>query len=311
MKYCFRMLTVISMIVLGDSSAVAEYWGHRGQTGEMTSGSVARYQRVFAAFNRFATAHGCGEMADVDTQLCRGFVFAAQRSGAPPSASTSRFRLTVLRDAYKALGIAAEDPTVELRVVQIPQFRNLVPLTPTEAARLRSSARTSPRDHLRPAAVELALLGGSHQEVARVIVSDVDLATESALLGSRRMDLDPTAASVLAARVAACRRAARRRDVTWEPNRVAIALSRPLNTYPETSIAPGISSSLSRALAKAGITRPGVRASSIREYAANRKYALTQRVEDVAAMLGLDSLDAAMSYIDLAWQDQYGDEVRG
>lgn len=277
----------------------------------MTRGSVERYQRVFMAFGRFATAHGCGEMSKVDTHLCREFVFAAQRNGAGPSASTSRFRLTVLRDAYKALAAAVEDPTDGLRVAQIQQIRKLVPITPVEAARLRSSARTSPRDQLRPAAVELALLGGSHLEVARVVVADLDLATESALLGSRRMEMDPTATSVLAARIAACRRNARRRGVAWEPDRVAIALSRPLETYPETSIAPGISSSLSRALAKAGIARAGVRASSIREYAANRAYALTRRVEDVAAVLGLESLDAARGYIDPHWQDRYGDEVRG
>lgn len=305
------LLTVISMQAMAGPQAVSEYWARRAESGEMTPGSVARYTRILAAFIRFSAAHGCRSMAEADPALCLAFVFAAQRNGALPSTATSRFRLTVVRDSYLALAGAIEDPTEGLRVPQAPQTRKVVPLVPAEASRLRSSARTSPRDQLRPAAVELALLGGSHHEVARVVVSGVDLAAESVLLGSRRVELDPTAASVLAARVAACRRAARRREVAWEPNRVAIALSRPLDTYPETSIAPGVSSSLSRALAKAGITRPGVRASSIREYAANRAYALTRRVEDVAGVLGLDSLDAAMGYIDAGWQDRHGDEVRG
>jgi hypothetical protein len=67
---------------------------------------------------------------------------------------------------------------------------------------------------------------------------------------------------------------------------------------------------LSRALHRAGITRAGVRPRSVREYAANNTYALTGRVEDVAQLLGLASLDTAAGFLDEDWQDRWGPIVR-
>lgn len=89
-----------------------------------------------------------------------------------------------------------------------------------------------------------------------------------------------------------------------------MALARPLAAYPDTSVAPSISSNLSRAMNRAGLTRPGLRPASVREYAANLRYALTERIEDVATFLGLESLDVARGFIDPTWQDLYAEEVR-
>jgi hypothetical protein len=71
------------------------------------------------------------------------------------------------------------------------------------------------------------------------------------------------------------------------------------------NLAPSVSANLSLALQRAGICRVGVRPRSVREYAANRIYALTGRVEDVAGVLGLSSLDTAARYIDSRWQEQW------
>ncbi|MDQ3663628.1 MAG: hypothetical protein M3353_03080 [Actinomycetota bacterium] len=48
----------------------------------------------------------------------------------------------------------------------------------------------------------------------------------------------------------------------------------------------------------------------MREFAANRIYALTGRVEDVARLLGLASLDTAARFLDPSWQDRWGPTVR-
>jgi hypothetical protein len=80
---------------------------------------------------------------------------------------------------------------------------------------------------------------------------------------------------------------------------------RPVAEYPAASIAPTVSMNVIRALARAGIRRPGVRPRSLREYAANSTYALTGRVEDVARVLGLPSFDAAMRYVDASWQAEW------
>jgi integrase len=287
---------------------VLDYWALRMITSEMTPGTAARYGRVFASFQRFVAARGCSALIAVDQQTCRAFV-TAPRGGRPPAPSTSRFRLTVVRNAFVALllsGVTEIDPTAGLTVAQPAQIREPVPLTPAEAARLRSAGRISPRDHVRPTAVELALAGGSHVEIAATVVADVDLAGARVHIGSRISPLDQFATTTLAARIASCRLKARRGRCPWDPGVTSMALARQLDAYPDTSIAPSISSSLRRAMVSAGLTRPGLRPASVREYAANRRYALTGRVEDVAAFLGLGSLDVARGYIDLGWQDRYG-----
>lgn len=287
----------------------AEHWTTRMAAHQMSPSSVARYQRVYEAFERFATASGCPDLTGVDEFLCRRFVHAPRADGGAPATSTSRFRLTVIRAAFEVL-LDADNPTAGMAISQTSQSRSPVPLTPLEAARLRASGRISPKDTLRPAAVELALLGGTHPEIAAANVANVDLDRSRVQLGSRWADLDMFAAMTLRSRIAACRRNARRRSLPWDPARTSIALTRPLETYPSSSIAPGISSSLSRALSRAGIARPGVRAASIREFTLNCIYAMNNRVEDVADFLGIDSLDTAMGYIDHEWQRQYAAQVR-
>lgn len=299
---------------LGGADVVHSRWKARVDSSEMTAGTAARYVRVFAAFQRFVRAHGLSNLNAVDSALCEAFVYATRPGGHRPAVATARFRLTVIRDALAALGSTDDkfgDPTAGLRVHQVAQKRAVNPLTPGEVARLRTSGRLSPRDHLRPAAVELALVGGSHVELAAAVVADVDLRAGVVKLGSRPTIVDAFATTTLAGRVAACRRAARRGRRPWDPAITALALARPLSTYPATSVAPSISSSLGRAMASAGLSRPGIRPASLREYAANRQYAVTGRVESVAEQLGLDSLDVARGYVDEDWQLRYGDEVRG
>jgi hypothetical protein len=71
-----------------------------------------------------------------------------------------------------------------------------------------------------------------------------------------------------------------------------------------------VASNLKRTLAAAGVNRPGVTAGSLQAFAANACYARTQRVEDVAELLGRHSLDSAMAKIDLPWQLAWADHVR-
>lgn len=87
-------------------------------------------------------------------------------------------------------------------------------------------------------------------------------------------------------------------------------MHRPVLEYPASSVAPTVSMNLSRALQRAGVTRAGVRPRSVREFAANRTYALTGRVEDVADLLGLASLDTTAGFLDHSWQDRWGPTVR-
>ncbi len=299
--------------VTTEVEVVRAYWHLRGEVSQMTPNTVARYERVFASFVRFARASGCDSIATVTSQLCLAFVHAPRQGGHKPASSTSRFRLTVIRDGYLALqraGMARSDPTSGLRVKPSTQARRPEPLTPPETARLRSAGRLFPRDHQRPTTVELALAGASHTEIALTVIADLDLRRDRVRLGSRWADLDGFAMVTLTARVAACRRASRRERALWDPGATPLALRKPLAAYPATSVAPSISSSLSRAMDRAGLIRAGLRPASLREYAANLQYALSGRVETVAELLGLTSLDVARGFVNPVWQEQFADEVR-
>ena len=295
-----------------EAELVRTYWAARVGDDELTAGTYARYERVLASFARFVRASGLESLTAVSVEVCDAFVHAPQRTGLVPAPSTSRFRLTVVRDAYVALrkvGDSTANPTTDLRVAARPQIREPVPLTPAEATRLRFAGRTSPRDYLRPATVELALAGGSHSEIASVVIADLELQNQRVRLGSRWADIDSFATATLAARLAACRRVTLCGRAQWDPVQTSVALARPLAAYPPTSIAPSVSSSLRRAMASAGLHRPDLRPASVREYAANCRY-VSEGIESVAEFLGLESLDVARGFIHQRWQQQFAAEMR-
>jgi integrase len=220
-------------------------------------------------------------------------------------------RLAALRSAFDAL-IAAE-AAVENRAANVQVGRSPSdvvphPLTPIEVERLRVAGRLNPRDTLRPACAALALTGATHMEIASTVVADFDSAGGRVCLGrttmsERVVNLDTATSMALAARIRFVRWAA---AAAWDPDSAPLAMHRPVGAYQADSVAPTVSMNLSRALRRAGIARPGVRPRSCREYAANAVYARTGRVEDVAAQLGIVSLDSAFRLIDPDWQRRWG-----
>ena len=224
----------------------------------------------------------------------------------------------MVRDAFAALAeaeLASSDPTRGLQVQWRAAHRKVCPLTPEEGQRVRIAGRTRPTDTLRPAVVRLALAGGSHREISEAVVGDVDVKQARLRLrgpsgAERWRALEPSAVASLRTRIAAQQLMWRRLNRAWDPLLVPLAMHRPLLEYPLNSIAPTVSSNLSRALQRAGVTRAGVRPRSVREFAANHTYALTGRVEDVAQLLGLASLDTAAGFLDHSWQDRWSQTVR-
>lgn len=286
----------------------------RVEKGTMTSGTAARFMRVFVAFSRYALASGVADPREVSAGLCQRFVSAPKGGGCVPTGSTGRVRLSAIRSAFECLveaGLVATNPTLGLRVSGTPSVVLPCPVTPEEAQRLLVGGRLFSTDTLRPACVALALAGATHVEVARAAVADFDPATGRVRIGSkttsaRTISLGVAATAALTGRVGALRRECRRRKQSWVPALVPLAMYRPVSSYPASSVAPTVSMNLSRAMNRAGVTRAGVRSRSCREYAANTAYAQTRRVEDVARCLGMVSLDAADRMLDWGWQQQFG-----
>lgn len=179
------------------------------------------------------------------------------------------------------------------------------------------AGQQSPADTLLPALVAMALAGASSTEIARLKVGDYVPEIQALRLGGRGQrapraaELDEHAARVLGAHVRALSKAAARRKFAFDPAVTPLALPTSPRTH-RTRVDPtAVGQHMYRALHAAGIKRDGVTPGSMQEYAANRCYALTNRVEDVAALLGLKSLDAAMTYIDPTWQETWADTIRG
>jgi integrase len=299
-------------------TAARARWQRLVHTGAFTCGTADRYLRAFQAFSRYAEAHGADKCDGASPEICRRYIYAGVSPNHSPSASTSRVRLAAVRDAYKGLiesGLCAVDPTASLTVERHVGVPALHPLTLPEVDRLQNASRLGTSDTLRPAVVAAALLGALHSEIASLVVADLDLDRASLRLGRatsvvRLVALHERSLETLRARASALHRLHRRGSGGWDPALVPLALHKPPAAYRPQSVAPTVSMNLSRAMRAAGVTRSGVRPRSLREYAANRVYARTGRVEDVAWQLGLRSLDTAFRLVDPGWQERWGEVIR-
>jgi hypothetical protein len=299
-------------------SAADSQWAAAVRSETLRTSTHARYRQVLDSFVGFALAADADGPGGVTETLCLRFLEAPLRGGQRISRATARIRLTVLRSAFDIWvdeGTVSPNAAAGLQVGYQAAPYQTMPLTPPEATRILVAGRTSPGDTLRPATAALALTGATHTEIAGAVVADLNLATRRIRLGAAdhgRACALPSELVVeaLESRVRELRRVGRRRSESWDPQDVPLALRRPAATYPVNSVAPTVSGNLARALRQAGIHRAGVRPKSVREYAANACYAQSGRIEAVAWLLDLRSLDAAARLIDHEWQSRWGRLIR-
>lgn len=166
------------------------------------------------------------------------------------------------------------------------------------------------------ACVASLLAGATQTEAAHIVDADYDPVLRTLRLAGRAsrrrraVAVGPEGARAFDRRVALLREASRRHRAGADSPRQPLNLRRPLDDYAPAAVAPAIGNTISRALHSAGIDRPHVTAKSLRDYAANRMFALTGRVENVAQVLGLASLDRAHRLVDIEWQSAWGDLAR-
>jgi integrase len=319
---------VIDHVDVADAvAAVREQWRAKAAAGQLQPGTATTYERNLGAFERYVAARGITDTTGIDGVLLRAWVHAPVsavspgsrgRAGQLASAATRRNRLMVLR---QALAVWVERGWIapgllDGEVVSKDQSRPPCPLTPAEVDRIHLSGRRSPIDTLIPALVALALAGLGHAEIARLTVAEFDADEATIWVGGRSgtrprtVPLNPSATRALTDQAVALQRAHAKVGVAFDPIAVPLALHPRPRSVRDTVRPTVVGQHLHKALHLAGIRRQGVTAGSLPEYAANRCYALTNRVEDVAALLGLVSLDAAMRLIDPAWQTTHADTIR-
>ena len=309
------------------AEAAFQRWNERQTAGLLAPATVALYRRHLEAFVSFAAAHGVEGFHELTASLCLAWIRSigvrpggttSGRSATAATPSTMRLRRVVLaaatevwnKDGASLIGVV---PDI---VVARPHRGLAAPLTPSEVTLLRRATVAGSRDLTTPAAVAAALAGAAQSEIARLTLSDVDLDDATLHLfgrgrsGARRIRIGPAGLVTFEARLAEVARAARRTGSPGSALDAPLALRRPLDSYSPHAVAPAVASTLSRAMKRAGITRAGVRPGSLRDYAANRTYAITGRVEDVADVVGLASLDRARALVDPDWQAQWADAAR-
>jgi site-specific recombinase XerD len=296
-------------------------WSAAHRAGALANSSLAVYARLLTSFQRFASAQGVMTLDDVDAPLCLMWLNAPvprpSRTLSRPSTSTSRLRATVIRQAaqtWREAGLLATDidlPFTSLRASPAPPR----PLTPPEVLALRRLSSLKPDRCVTSACVASLLAGATQTEAAHIVDADYDPVLRTLSLAGRAsrrpraVAVGPEGARALDRRVALLRASPRHRAVA-DPRRQLLNLRRPLDDYALAAVAPAIGNTISRSLHSAGIDRPHVTAGSLRDYAANRMFAMTDRVEDVAQLLGLASLDRARRLVDFEWQSAWGDLAR-
>lgn len=297
-------------------------WSTAQRAGSLSNSSFAVYARLLTSFQRFASAQGVTTLNDVDARVCSTWLIAPMprpsRTPSRPSSATSRLRATVIRQAAQTWREAGLDPAeIDLLFTSLRASPAAPrPLTPPEALALRRSSFLRPDRCVTSACVASLLAGATQTEAAHIVDTDYDPVLRTLRLAGRAfrrpraVAVGPEGARAFDRRVALLREASRRHRAATDPPRQPLNLRRSLDDYAPAAVAPAIGNTISRSIHSAGIDRPHVTAGSLRDYAANRMFALTGRVEDVAQLLGLASLDRAQRLVDIEWQTAWGDLAR-
>lgn len=302
-------------------SLVVADWRRQNALGGIADLTLDRSERFLGQFAKYASAMGATELGHITPAMCSAFVSAPiagtspstkGKAGQVPSGATQSGRLNVVRVLFmtaRLLGLDDRDPTHGIKYPA--QVRgDLRPLTPAEVRTLVDVASTGKGTKV-ATSLALALAGSGITEMAYVTLGDIDLAKRTVLLygrgqrlQGRRNHLDDWATAQIRRRLAAlAKNGHASRD--WP-----LVLPQPAATYPPNHVSPQASRPFYTLFDRASLAGSGIRPTSISEYAANRAYALTGDIEQVASLMGLASLDSARSLISPTWQQDWAETVR-
>ena len=266
--------------------------------------SVQTQDRLVSTLTRFAAfaerGFGVATLADVSPEISKAFV-AAPRSGSDleaPSVSTMHFRRSALRLLFREArraGLSYGDPTIDLALPPRSALR-LRPLIDDEVAICRSSALRNLSETRLPAALALAEATARTSEMPRIRVEDVHLDEGTVWIhgGSKTAErwgtLSSWGAEQLARRLRRLAKLAALTPVVYEGK-----------GSPESAQASACVA-IATVLRAAGLgSEPDVRPASITAWADATVFRQGARIDEVARMLGVRSLDQAARLIGWNW----------
>lgn len=297
-------------------------WQRQVKQGTVADGTIATHTRCLNTFAKYAPNRGARKLSQVTSQLVWDWVNSiALRTSEAPTDNMRGLRAAVIRGFYRTaycVGLTEANPAASLPSIESTE-RNVHALTDAEVARAKAAAawevpleggRTRRYDVgslTGPVALALTLLGAQAGEVGAILGRDLRLLDGVVWAhggGTRYEDRwlpidDAWAFDTLMARQSWLER---NRPTTWLDQPIAYD-RRPGTRDTHATRSAATSMTLGTVLAKAGLKQPGrIRVASINEWVAARVYRDTQRVEAVAARLGMASLDAAAHLVSCDWR---------
>lgn len=262
-----------------------------------SAAQVRRLVGLAERFERFCVdGFGLVSLDDASPTVARSFVAAADPDGRPAGTSLQRARRSAVRMLYRCgreLGVATIDPTSDIRLPALSTLRAR-PLTDDEILECRAASTWSLTSDRRAVAWALAEATCRSGEIPNVLACDVDNGTGAVVIrGGGR-----------------CK--PRQGQLTdWGREQISIHLANvpnptsPLVYAGDTPRLGGLvsaNSAISHVLQRAGLAdEPDVRPSSVVAWAGTKVLERTGRIQRVADVLGLTSLDSAASFIGWDW----------
>lgn len=283
-----------------DLDAVIQAWQHRH-----AAATTARMAEVARRFVRRLEQAGVTGFGEVTGDHAHGFITAIGRGGMPPATATSRFRRTTIRAVYRelrALGQPVGDPTLD--IILGTRDRSFArPLTDDEIRLCRAVASADKRGHRvsrRAVAWAFAEAGATTSEIPRISLASLDdlrVPTTVRLPGTRNLQ-DRTVTLTAWGRTTLAGHLAQHH---YEPGDTI--------TYRGRGGKTGSNSPLSRTcqqiveiLDAAHISREQrISPASVRHWAGRAAFNNGATLDQVAALLGLASLDTTAARIGLDW----------
>jgi integrase/recombinase XerC len=270
------------------------------RAGAMQTDSLDHFVGLWARFETFAfQGYGVENVGDVTIELVEAFVFARTDRGAAPPTATQHHRRSAIRTWWRILrgfALVQDDLTLDLELP--PRTRaSQRALSDEEVERCRWAALATTTETRIPAAWALAEAGALASEIAHVRIGDLELPSHVRLHGSPRLrerlvPLTPWGATQLARRV-------EHLEVTPAlADRVAYE-----GMGSAASLRTSSASALHDVLRRAGLAGdPAVGLNSMRAWVGQTVLRDAGRIEDVAARLGMQSLDLAADLISYDWE---------
>ncbi len=281
---------------LSPSTAVEAVAAHLVAEGAVSEQSFERLVELMGRFAGFVSAgHGVVQLGSTTRAMVDEFVGAPTSTGTAPSATVRHLRRCAVRLLFRTvrqMGLVDTDPTLDL---ELPARRPSAarPITDAEVERCRAAALYLFEATRLPAAWALAEAGIRTGEMAKVTVGDVDLDLAVVHAPGCR---SAVARSVLLTDWGAVQVGRRLRALPSDP-------SRPL-TYEgdgsDKSMQASSCIAVTDSMTRAGLGRdPAVRPVSVAAWAGRKVFDETGRIDEVAARLGMRSLDRAARLIGL------------